>query len=121
MGFEAGASPPGTRRPLFDTQETSMNGFHAQFGTRSRVPAVPPWLLKLAAPILLIVTLPLAALVFAIALGAAGALVAARFLARSLSAATPQPAAAGFGPIIDGDYVVVSERRRPARPFPDLR
>lgn len=98
-----------------------MTGFHAQFGTRSRVPVISPWLLKLAAPLLLIVTLPLAALVFAIALGAAGALAAARFFARSAGASGPQPAAAGYGPVIDGDYVVVSERRRPARPFPDLR
>ena len=97
-----------------------MTGFRATFSDMPRVPVLAPWLLTLAAPFLLILTLPLAALVFAIALGAAAALATARFLARTLFAPA-QPASAGFGPVIDGEYVVIAERRRPARPFGDWR
>jgi hypothetical protein len=97
-----------------------MTGFRATFSNKPQIPVLPSWLLRLAAPVLLIVTLPLAALVFAVALGAAGALAAARFLSRSASTSA-QPATAGGGPIIEGEYVVVAERRRPARPFSDCR
>jgi hypothetical protein len=93
-----------------------MTGFGATYSNKPQIPVLPSWLLRLAAPVLLIVTLPLAALVFAVALGAAGALAASRFLARMMSAPA-RPAAAGFGPVIDGEYVVVAERRRPAGPF----
>jgi hypothetical protein len=93
-----------------------MTGFRATPRSKPQIPVLPSWLLRLAAPVLLIVTLPLAALVFAVALGAAGALAAARFLTRTMSA-PPQPATAGFGPVIDGEYVVIAERRRPARPI----
>jgi hypothetical protein len=91
-----------------------MNDFRAKFGGRPFVPVMSPWLLRLAAPILLVITLPIAAFVFAIALGAAGALVASRAISRFFSAAAPRPAAAGVGPIIEGEYEVVAERRRPA-------
>lgn len=93
-----------------------MTGFGATYRNKAQIPVLPSWLLRLAAPVLLIVTLPLAALVFAVALGAAGALAASRFLARMMSAPA-RPAAAGFGPVIDGEYVVVAERRRPAGRF----
>jgi hypothetical protein len=94
-----------------------MTQFRANFGERAFVPVMAPWILRLAAPILLVITLPLAAFVFAIALGTAGALGAARALTRFFASAAPRPAAAGFGPVIEGEYVVVAERRRPA-PFP---
>jgi hypothetical protein len=97
-----------------------MTGFRATFSNKPQIPVLPSWLLRLAAPVLLIVTLPLAALVFAIALGAAGALAASRFLARSMSAPA-RPAAAGFGPVIEGEYVVVAEHRHPARSFTERR
>lgn len=93
-----------------------MNSYRSMFTEQPRIPVLPAWLLRLAAPVLLLVTLPLAALVFAIALGTAGALAVAGIVTRAFTSPAGRPATAGFGPVIEGEYVVVAERRRPTRP-----
>jgi hypothetical protein len=69
---------------------------------------VPRWFISVAGPLLIIAALPLAAIVFGIAIGLIGASV----VAKSFAAGTPCSATTATAPpVIDATYTVVEDRK----------
>ena len=88
-----------------------------QFFRAERPPGVVPvWFRILAAPLLLILALPLSLLVMAVVLGLSAAGAVLRLLTRD--AAAVRPAAGNAAVLTDVDYVVLDDpprRRHPVR------